>query len=196
MATFSAAIATSADDARQAGTTMSLASTTLEFTAANHYGGVRFPNVTIPQGSTINTASLTFFLPQATHDDPDLTIWGDDTDNAAAFTTTASDISNRAATTATVQWVATSLGVGSKTTPDLATIIQELVDRPGYASGNALALILKANSTNPLRLRTFDQGSNFPQLDIDYTPPAAPAGAQSNLAHVRLSTKVGGLLTA
>ena len=50
-------------------------------------GGVRFPGVTIPQGSTINTATLRLTIPAGGSDDMVATIWGHATDNAAAIPT-------------------------------------------------------------------------------------------------------------
>jgi hypothetical protein len=62
MATWSGACGASADDANQNGTAMSLTAV-MSVTSATHYLGVRFQNVTVPQGATINSATLTVDVP-------------------------------------------------------------------------------------------------------------------------------------
>ena len=104
--------------------------------------GLRFQNITIPSGVTIEAA---YFRPIAQSDETGTTfrsrIKGEDADNAAAFSTV-EDFDGRDRTTAEVDWD----GEGPWTTgeryqsPDIKTIIQEIIDRPGWSSGNALVL--------------------------------------------------------
>ena len=109
---------------------------------------------------------------------------------------TNNNVSSRTSTTATVTWTATSIGAGAKNAPELKTVIQEITDRAGWSSGNALALIIWGRSgASLLRWNQYDNGSGASSLSIDYTdPPAATVGSKT--ARVRLGTKVGGLLTA
>ncbi len=170
MSIYNATITASSDDARETGGSVALTGANITFQANNHYGGLRFVNVTIPQGSTINSATLTVTLPSGSFDDPNLTIWAHDTDDAPTFTTGASDVSGRAATTATTTWAATNLGTGAKTSPSLAGVIQEIINRPGWAGGNDLALILKGNATDAFRFNAQDGGgADYATLNIDYT---------------------------
>lgn len=174
MTTYTAAIAASSDDARQDGSAVTLTGVNITIDTTTRYGGLRFLNVTIPPASTINSAGLTVTLPSASFDDPDLTLWGHDIDDAPTFTTTANDLSGRTPTTATVTWAATGIGAGAKTSPSIAAIIQEIVNRAGWASGNDLALILKGNSSNAFRFNAFDGGgADYASLTIDYTEPSA-----------------------
>lgn len=57
------------------------------------------------------------------------------------------------------------------TTPDLSTIVQEIVDRPGWASGNAMAFIIESNGVLGRRTAvSYDQNSGFaPLLHVAYT---------------------------
>ena len=186
MATFNATITASADDARQDGTTVVITGTNITIDTATRYGGLRFQSVTIPQASTISAATLTVTVPSLSFDDPDVTIWGDDRADALAFTTGASNISSRSATTATVTWSASSIGTGAKTSPSLVTIIQEIVDRGDWVSGNALALILKGNSTNPLRFNAYDGGgADYATLDVTYTAPSAGGVTTKTMYYAR-----------
>jgi hypothetical protein len=77
-----------------------------------------------------------------------LTIQAQAADNAATFTTAARNVSSRprtsAATAATwspVAWIKGEVGPNQRT-PDLSALVQEVVSRPGWAAGNALALIV------------------------------------------------------
>ena len=174
MATFNATITAGSDDAREDAGTVTLTGTNITIDTTTRYGGLRFLGVTVPQGSTINAATLTIELPSASFDDPDVTIWANDVDSASTFTTGANNISSRTPTTATVVWSASSIGTGVKVSPELKTIIQEIVNRAGWVSGNAIALILKGNSTSALRFDTYEDGAGAnAELDIDYTAPAA-----------------------
>mgnify|MGYP001399908884 CR=1 FL=1 len=147
MPTYTASIAASTDDADQAAGTVSLTGTTINVNGTGQYGGLRFTGVTIPQGATIDSATLDVEIISTTYDDPDLTIYAEATDDAATFASSSNNISGRTSTTATVTWTATAIGAGVKTSPSIAAIIQEIVNRPGWVSGNNIAIIINANSS-------------------------------------------------
>lgn len=178
MATYSASIAASTDDADQASGTVDLTGTTINVNGTGQYAGLRFLNVTIPNAATINSATLAVEIVSTTHDDPDLTIFGEDTDDATTFTSTTNDISSRTPTTATTTWTATAIGTGVKTSPSIAAIIQEIVNRPGWTSGNDINILMNGNSSASFfRIRTYNAGSGSPAtLNIDYT--AGSGGGQ------------------
>ena len=142
------------------------------------YSAQRFQNVTIPPGSTINTATITF-TSTTTETNSALTdiIYGNDVDDAANFTTDA-DIVNRAVTTASASYsVPTSLTTDSTyTSSDISTIIQEIIDRAGWASGNAICIINKPNAAtvgDDVNYYTYSASTTKAVLlDIDYSPPA------------------------
>ena len=171
MAIYSASIAASTDDADQASGTVDLTGTTINVNGTGQYAGLRFLNVTIPNAATINSATLDVEIVSTTHDDPDLTIFGEDTDDATTFTSTSNDISSRTPTTATTTWTATSIGTGVKTSPSIAAIIQEIVNRPGWVSGNDINILMNGRSSASFfRIRTINAGSGSPAtLNIDYT---------------------------
>lgn len=142
----SVSVAASADDAYENTDTdvVDINDTTLTI-ALNRLTGFRFQNVTIPQGATISSASVQFTAAGSIADSI-LSIHGEDSDDAAAFQAVNVDISGRTQTTASVSWTVPAWsGSGARTaaqaTPDLATIIQEIVDRAGWVSGNDLALL-------------------------------------------------------
>lgn len=101
--------------------------------------GVYFPAIDIPQGATITYAQL--ILSQSTSiiglsGTTWGTLYGDDVDNAAAFSTTdrPSGITKTTAQTA----VKAIDSDGAAVAHDVLAIVQEIVNRPGWASGNAI----------------------------------------------------------
>lgn len=161
---------------------------------ASAWAAMRFTNVPIPQGSTINSATLSIYVHSATYDSPDINIFLDDADNSAALTTGLNDFSGRALTTASVVWTATNIGTGWKSPGAMTAVVQEVVNRAGWASGNAMTVLFDARTgANELRWRPYEFGSSLQtKLDIDYTPPG---GALSKVVSIRLATKVGNGLT-
>lgn len=127
--------------------------------------GFRFPNVNIPKGSTIISANFSFYLYSATYDDVNTKIYGNDVDNAQNFVDNANiiNVANRPRTAANVSWVGDSIGTGWKTKNGLEGIIQEIVDRDGWQSGNAICLLFIANTdANKIcQGYSYDQGSEY-----------------------------------
>jgi hypothetical protein len=70
-------------------------------------------------------------------------IEGEDADNPATFSTYA-DFIARVRTTANVSWInsAASYPPDYYTSPDISSIIQEIVNRGGWASGNHIAIFM------------------------------------------------------
>jgi hypothetical protein len=176
-------VAASADDAQEQGTTNVINGTTIgaSLDATTEWAGMRWQNVTIPQGATITAATLEVVPSATTEDEPIVTIYAEDADNCAAFTTTSNDIENRARTTGT-SWSSTNLGASGSSyhaAPDLANRVQTIVNRAGWASGQALCIIVQggATSTRDLTIEAYDlgPGTNPPRLTITYsTGGAAP----------------------
>ena len=120
------------------------------------YGGLynksyRFTGVTIPQGATITSAKITFTdSTTGTERALNFKIIGVDEDNTAEFTTSPiSDARTRTHTSASVDWDATftpSAGT-TRDTSDIKTIIQEIVNRGGWSSGNAIGIYLYDDGT-------------------------------------------------
>ena len=105
---------------------------------------LRFQNVTIPKGATIDSAVLHLYAHEDEADEAKITIFAHAHDNSPSFIETEL-LTDRSWTSATLAWNITdewSIWQPYRT-PDLKTIIQELVNRSGWASGNALTLYLK-----------------------------------------------------
>lgn len=152
------------------------------------YIGIRFTNITIPNGATINSAYIQF----ATKGDKvpvsgTITIKGEDVDNSATYTTANFGVSTRTATTQSVSWPGSTdaswgtsaggtQGVNQRT-PSLVSIVQQLVNRTGWTSGNSMNFIL--NGAGVRNAYTFDGAAPVntqyaPQLVINYTAVLPP----------------------
>ena len=145
----------------------------IQLSGADDFFGFRLLNATIPQGATINTAVLSLYNLQAGDVTMRGIIYANDVDNAATFTTTDGNIEGRALTTANVVWSATFTFSAWNASPDIANVIQEIVDRVGWASGNALAILVKSTTGADATVRTWDNDTaRGAKLDIDYTAAA------------------------
>ncbi len=170
-------ISQSSDDAHQSNTTMSLTGTTLQAysSGVRRYWGLRFQDVTVPRNATITSASVTFRAAAAGTGTPTINVWGEAADNAATFTTGASNISNRAATSS-VAWALTAWTSGQDyTTSSLVTPVQEIVNRAGWASGNAMVIMTQMTATSPANrtVVAWDDTTqaNEASLTVCYIPP-------------------------
>lgn len=154
MPTLNLQVSANADDAHEHddGTSFSSSSNNVNVRAhtsggTRYNGGARFTNVTVPNGATITAASLT--VDRATGFDTEndilVDILGEDVDNSVNFSTNP-DVTSRVRTTASVFWSKTDI-VDGEVSPDISAVIQEIVDRAGWASGNALTILIDGRST-------------------------------------------------
>ena len=138
-------------------------------------GFVRFLNVTAPQGATVDSATLTLNITGITGT-PNTTLYGVDADNAAAFSYPGNTPSSATKTTATAD--PDPAGTGTKVIT-ITTIVQEIIDRGGWASGNAMAFVFinnDAGTSNFWQAEDYDSaGTAEATLDIAYTVIRAAA---------------------
>ncbi|MCC6283448.1 MAG: hypothetical protein IT262_22775, partial [Saprospiraceae bacterium] len=172
----------------------------LGFDGANqNLAGVRFTGISIPQGATIVSANIQFSADNSagSSGSPVLVIKGDDTDNALTFVNNATQkISVRPVTTASVNWSPAAWSTNSERganqlSPNVGTIVQEIVDRTGWSSGNAMAFIISTTSASGLR-----EAENFGEvpagaatLTITYT--AVGSTPRALLASTSYEVRVG-----
>ena len=145
--------------------------------------GLRFTNISVPADATITNAYITFRAvapdaPNTNSGATSLTIEGQAADNPATFPTTAYDITNRPRTAASVGWSPAAWTTGNDyNTPDLSAIVQELVDRGGWTSGNSMVFIVTGTGSRASESWD-DPGSNPAQLTIEYTAGNMPANPE------------------
>lgn len=182
MATLDLEVTASGDDAQETDAgTVTINGTSILTDATNEWGGARFLNVTIEPGSTIDVAYMSL-MPVSGGDEPNHTFYGHDTATPAIFTAGIgnTDISERTRTTANTVWASADLGANGSTyfdTPSLVDIVQEIIDLPGWASGNNIAFVWhgSADANRDLQVIAYDSGpgNSPPLLHIEYTAPSA-----------------------
>lgn len=156
--TITKTIARNSDDAEEDSTdgSVSTGSSDLELITDNHdqYVGLRFQDLDIAQGATITEASLEFEIDEAGTGSINLKISGQNVDDASTFTGTTHDVSGRAKTSAYVTWnITDNPAVNAKLdSPDIKTVVQEIVNRAGWAPGNDMAFILEKSSGTGKRI--------------------------------------------
>ena len=137
------------------------------------YVGIRFDGVAIPTGATIIDATIEFEVDEPNTGAASVTIRGQDADNSGTFTNGNSNISNRPTTTATVSWnnIPSWPSVNANhQTPDLSTIVQEIVNRSGWISNNALVFVI--DGTGERTAESHDGEPNAaPLLMVEYVAP-------------------------
>lgn len=162
--------------------------------------GLRFIDVTIPQGATIDSAFIILHAHEGkgAGDVAILNIACEATDDAVTFDETNFNdnylLTDRPATSATVNWTVAEEWIiwESYRTVDLSTIIQEVIDRPGWTSGNAIAFIFNATdeqgSTAVENAREFTSFENI--ADPDDSTPGGVAGDGANHPERRPMIKI------
>lgn len=197
--TITSRVSASADDAYSptvAGNGFTISSGTLYvglyYGAAAAKTGLRFNNITIPPGSTINTAAisgLTVMSAGETQDTSGATvvkIAGEDTASAAIFTDSANFNARTLTTARSAQWTIAhgqTTNTQAFTSVDCASVIQEIVDRGDWSSGASIVLMIVDDaSTQHRRIRSYDGDSpNAPLLTIDYTVGGGPGPSTTDL---------------
>jgi len=180
MATLNVSVTASTDDGNYAcvsGTNFQPTNTYVTFGLAGggiiHGTWMRFLNVTIPQGSTISSAVITFVSSSNFSGTVcDVKINCEDADNPVA-PTTAADARGRARTSNTL-WN----GLGSWTTgtsyatPNFSASLQTVINRVGFASGNAIQVFIDDNGSSSGATRQPASWNHAtyaePALDITY----------------------------
>lgn len=186
--TFSTRIALPTDDAEEKfdGSYITTTSTDLElvYDTWNNQGlqtvGMRFIDINIPPGATINNAYIQFTADGASSGDVELLIEGEN----SAFPLTyihgsgaPGNISSRPRTAekavwrAIPSWANNQAGIAQQT-PDLSAVVTEIITSNGWQSGNPLAFIITGNGEAGVLRRAFSfDGSALkaPELVIEYT---------------------------
>ena len=148
---------------------------------SDHQIAVRFM-MNVPQGAKVCSAYIQFTSRgSVSYGTLAATISGEDVDASAPFVTNNGELSARTKTTATVAWTVplwpTSNQSGAdQRTPDLSTIVQEIVDRPGWVAGNNTAFFFVPGNSGYRRAQSITSGTaTAPKLHVEYVLDA-PGG--------------------
>ncbi len=169
-------VSASTDDAEEATSTgvMDLTSSDLELIreggANNQEVGMRFPGLQVPKNATIVNAYIEFEVDETTTEQTDLNFYAQAADDPPTFTSTGYNISTRPKSSAVVYW---DRVIGWPTlnqkerTPNLAAIIQETVNRPGWTAGNALVVVVTGSGQRIAEAYN-GEAANAPLLHVEY----------------------------
>ena len=155
-------------------------SSDLEMTQEHHKQivGIRFQNINIPKNATITNAYIQFNVDEKSSQTTNLNIYGEATDNANSFSSSHYNISSRVKTISSIAWsppawnIIHQEGVNQRT-PNLKDIVQEIVNRDGWSSGNSISFII--TGTGKRVAEAYDgESDKAPRLHIEYM------GCQSN----------------
>jgi len=134
----------------------------------------RFLNITIPKGAVIDSAYLRVIASErGGSGSPTLTkVKGNNVDNSTAPTTYAGVV-GLTRTTAAVDWdIATFTNGTEYDSPDIKTVIQEIIDRAGWVSGNNITILIDNDGGSDRRMvfHSYDEVTYAePKLVINYT---------------------------
>ncbi|HFA47923.1 MAG TPA: hypothetical protein ENJ95_02765 [Bacteroidetes bacterium] len=174
--TISVRVSSGTDDAEQSLSSGAVTTTSSDLELISDSGtdqivGMRFTGINIPQGATITSAYIEFETDEIDSGQTDLTISGQDIDSAPTFSSSSNNISNRTKTSASVVWNSLPAWntVNEKhSTPDISPVIQEITNRPGWASGNDLVILLEGSGERTAE--SFDgEAPAAPLLVVGYT---------------------------
>ncbi len=153
----------------------------------NQLIGVRFADLAIPQGATITDAYIQFSVdePDKSFDPFDVDIYAEDTADSAAFENVDGVVSSKYTnkTTASVQWTGIPMWAteheadSAQQTPNLAVLVQEIVNKGGWNEGNAISFLFSGsgNRTAESFEGAGDNIDQIPTLYISYKVEEEPA---------------------
>jgi hypothetical protein len=163
------------------------------------YGGVRFQTIAVPNGATINSATLTLRILNVVGQGgttANINVYGNDVDDAVAWSDPGNRVKEISKTTAFV--TKSSWNNDTDDSVAVTSIVQEIVSRPGWASNNDIAFGLFTNDVAPTvaicAAAAFEHPVlTEPRLSITYNeaggaPAAQPVGRgliMSRLLHSR-----------
>lgn len=145
----------------------------------NAIGFVRVPNVTIPNGAKISAAAFDLVSTiKVNTTGRNINIAACAEDNSSQMSDQYDAAGRTLTTNATGDFGNLTAG-GSFTTFDFTTAVQEIVDRPGWVSGNAMQFIFYESGGaggTAIGFAALDHATYAaPVLDITYTAGSAPA---------------------
>jgi type IV pilus assembly protein PilY1 len=161
---------------------------TCDGTPADVRTGLRFTEVDVPQGSTITGARIDFISTTTEGGNPSLRVKMQDANDAEPFAVD-TPFTARTFLTTNVPWTTTSTPVldnpwtvdTTHSTPDLAALVQDVVNRPGWCGGNDMMFMIeRSGGSQALRTAYSSEAENpSPVLTLTYNADSPQPGANS-----------------
>ena len=154
--------------------------------------GFWFADVAVPQGANVLTAYIVLQSSNLLYDDMASKIYGEDIDNSLNFLAKA-NIHSRHKTIAMVEWDVDAAGTSTLFSPDISTIAQEIVDRPGFVEGNAMMILLfgKGTVAKEFRAKAFEGLSGAQaKLYITYQEEIPPVAGNNFPSTIKIAISI------
>ncbi|MEO2024607.1 MAG: PQQ-binding-like beta-propeller repeat protein [Fuerstiella sp.] len=154
--------------------------------------GVRFNDIRLNRGTQVRGAYIQFTCDESSDDPTSLLISAEDTDDAARFSDDRHDLSSRTLTQKQVAW---SPGEWPKSkqagemqrTPDLAALVQSVIDRSDWQPGNSLAFLISGTGKRVANAsRGNKDGAARLVIDADEAPETHTSDTPGTEHRVRL----------
>ncbi|WP_025664704.1 Ig-like domain-containing protein [Aquimarina megaterium] len=141
--------------------------------------GIRFQNIVIPRGATINSAYIQFTADESHHKQAELEFSLHNSDNSPLFSNE-NNVSGRNVVSHKVRWkpnpwIAGQSGSAQRT-PNLKGMVQQIVDKGGWNPGNNMSFIIRGKGKSSWRTQykrvvsAYESGSDkAAKLIVNYT---------------------------
>ena len=144
--------------------------------------GIRFDGLNIPKEAIIETAYIQFTVdePNKSTEQFDVDIYVEDVANSAPFTKDSYNISSRDKTNSSVEWKDIPLWTEEheagedQQTPDLSSLVQEIVNMDDWNEGNAISFILSGTGNRTAESYA-GEPDMAPTLNLTYTTSTGSA---------------------
>ncbi len=156
----------------------------------NQTNGLRFSNVTIPAAATINSAKIKLTARRSDSSDAAFRFFGEDHGNATQFTL-GNKVSDRTKTSASVTWEPAAWSRYEKhDTPDLSSIVQEIVNRGDWAGDHMAFIETYVSGSQRRSFRYRGSSSRSAELEVTYST-GAPGAQNSGLRFTNVAIPQG-----
>ena len=152
--------------------------------------GVRFEGIDLPPRTTVRRAVIQFTCDETSSEETELIIEAEDSAETARFANQPRNLSARRRTAAKVAWTPepwTKEGVAEEAqqTPDLAALVQEVVNRPDWKTGNPLSFLIRGKGKRVAA--AYKENASAARLLIDADRPKSTPSPTATTPHtVRL----------
>ncbi len=151
--------------------------------------GLRFENIDIPKGALIDDAQISFTASAAGSKSTSIIISGIADPQNALFEETNRNISSRIKTSATALWSIPPWEIDQtdERSPDISSIIQEIIGLPGWERGATLTFLLEGRGSRSAY--SYDESQDkAPKLEIHYTADSS-SGSVGSVLEYRIVSK-------
>ena len=161
--------------------------------------GIRFPDMDIRKDATILGAFIDFVSDEDQRGSVTVTFKGESSDNAPLFQEIDGDVSNRLTTNASVDWIPDDWKIGEiHKSLNLKSIVQEIVSRNGWVSGNAMSFIASSDDY-PNHRTAANDSVNGPTLRVTVQPDSTivssrAVASEGNIAEENITSGAPGVV--